>query len=206
MATAGTLAAEVAVICHDSGYLEGPTATQADYLGFLNNAVEDWSNAGGLLPLAEATITQVAATFEYTIPADFVYISEIRLEDVTVANLFDRRVPYNLWSIAYAAGSTAKIRLDSRWFTPVADKKILVVGQKRQAAFALGDTVPAGLWAFLRERGIYHAARYLMAGGGNLAGHRKDAAELALKLSEAMLSEMPVEFRIVPGARPVPGR
>jgi len=206
MATCLEVSARVATICHDATYLEGPTAAAADYIKFVNDAVEDWNNGGGILPLAEDSVLQAATTFDYTVPAGFSYIFEVRLEDETTAGLYDKVVPYELWSLSYAVGSTAKIRLDSRWFTPVVGKKILVIGQKKQVALASGDTVLAGMIAFVRERGIYHACRYLMAGGSNLATRREDTAKLALQLSQDMLQHLPQEFRIIPGSRPVPGR
>jgi len=206
MATTLEVAARVAVISHDSGYNEGPTAAAADYIKFVNDALEDWNNGGGILPLAEATVAQVAATYAYEVPAGFSYVFEVRLEDSTVAGLYDTVVPASLWSLSYMAGSLAKIRLDSRWFTPTAGKMILIVGQKKQVPLVSGDTVLSGMIAFLRERAVYHACRYLMAGGSGLATRRREAAELALKLSADMLQDIPVEFRITPGSRPVPGR
>lgn len=206
MSTTLDVAARVAVISHDASYNEGPTAAAADYIKFVNDALEDWNDGGGILPLAEATATQVAATYEYEVPAGFSYVFEVRLEDSTVAGLYDNVVPASLWSLSYMTGSVAKVRLDSRWFTPAAGKKVLIVGQKKQVPLASGDTVLAGMIAFLRERGVYHACRYLMAGGSSLATRRREAAELALKLSADMLQDIPVEFRVIPGSRPVPGR
>ncbi len=206
MATCAEVAARVATICHDATYLEGPTALIADYIKFVNDAVEDWNNGGGILPLAEDTVLQVAATFEYAVPAGFSYVFEVRLEDASAAGLYDTVVPYELWSMSYGVGSAAKIRLDSKWFTPIAGKKVLVVGQKKQVALVSADTVLSGMIAFVRERAIYHACRYLMAGGSTLAARREETAKLALQLSQDMLQHLPQEFRIIPGSRPVPGR
>jgi hypothetical protein len=201
--TGNGLAARVAARVNDAAYAE---LLQASYLAYLNDAIQDLNIAGWVLPLEEATVTQAAATFEYAVPATFAYIKEIRLEDVTTASLYDQEVPYWGWMIAYTGTATPKIRLNSLWFTPVVNKKILVVGQKRPTSLTAEGTVPSGLEAYLRERATAYAAAYLAAGISDLAQQRRDIADVALKSSETMTIEKPYEFRIEPGSRPVPGR
>ncbi len=202
MTTATTLATRISFRVHDSGQEE---ISAANMLAFLNDAVEDLAGAGWVLPLSEATITQAASTYIYTVPASFVYIKEVRKEDATTASLYNELVPYWSWSLGQGA-SDAQLRLDSRWFTPTANKKLLVIGQKRIASYAGGDTIPAGCLAFIRERATSYAAAFVAGGVSEYAAQRRELAQIAFNISEQMLVNIPDEFRIAPGSKPVPGR
>ncbi len=129
MANATALAARVSWRIHDGGQEE---VSGTNMLNFLNDAVEDLAGAGWVLPLAEATITQAATTYTYAVPASFAYVKELRAEDASTANLYNLVIPYWAWSVSY--DTDAKIRLDSRWFTPSAGKKILVTGWASSAS------------------------------------------------------------------------
>lgn len=203
MTTATQVADRIAYRVHDKDEAE---LTAADYLTFLNDAVEDLSAAGWALPLSEATITMVAADYEYDVPATFAYIWQLRKEDADTAGLYDEIIPFWKWTCAYDSNGNPVVRLDSRWFTPVADKKILVMGQQRVTAYAGAGTVEPGAIGFLRERGVAYAAAYLAGGVSEYAQQRRELAEIAFRNSEVMLQNMPEEFRIIPGSRPVPGR
>jgi hypothetical protein len=202
MTTATALAARISWRIHDGNQEE---ISAANMLSFLNDAIEDLAGAGWVLPLAEATIAQVAATYIYTVPASFVYIKELRKEDATTASLYNELIPYWAWQISQGA-SDAQIRLDSRWFTPTAGKNILVIGQKRIAALGGSDTVPAGCLGFIRERATAYAAAYVAGGVSEYAAQRRELAQIAFNISEQMLVNIPDEFKIAAGSRPVPGR
>jgi hypothetical protein len=201
MTTATALAARISWRVHDGGQEE---IIAANMLNFLNDAVEDLAGAGWVLPLAEATITQATATYTYAIPASFVYVKELRKEDATTASLYNELVPYWAWTISY--DTDAKVRLDSRWFTPTAAKKILVLGQKRIASLAGSDVVPAGCLAFIRERGTAYAAAYVAGGISEYSAQRRELAQIAFNISEQMLVNIPDEFKVESGSRSVPGR
>jgi hypothetical protein len=202
--TAGTLAARIAVRCHDAGYLEGPTAAAADYLAFLNDAVEDWNASGGFYPISDATTLQVADTYDYAIPALFAYVDEVGIESESVGHY--HTVDFQFWYIDYRTGSTPTIHIRRSWFTPDATYHILIAGHKRLAVFATGDTVPPDLSAYLRERGLYHALHYLSAGGGSLAADRRAAAQFALQVSADMENKRSLAFRPNAQSQYVPGR
>lgn len=200
MSTATEVAARIAYRVHDSGQEE---VNAAGYLSFLNDAVEDLSAAGWLLPLAEAEVSQVASAYEFDVPASFAYISEVRLEGAS--GVYDQVVPYYAWSISLDSADPV-VRIDSRRFTPVATKKYLVIGQKRPVAYAGGTSIESGLVGFLRERGVSYAAAYVAGGNSEYAAQRRELAEIAFRNSELMLQNTPEEFRIIPGSRPVPTR
>jgi hypothetical protein len=202
MSTATELGLRIAAHVRDASQAE---LTGVQYLGFINDAVVDLNAVGWLLPLSEDNVAQVAATFEYTVPASFAYVKEIRLESVTTANFYDEVLPDYAWTIAFMA-ATPKIRLDSRVYTPAAGKKLLVIGQKRAPSLAGSDTITAGLESFLRERAIAYTAINLSIGDSEYARLRQAIAKFAWEASEQMVVDMPEEFRIVPGSRPVPGR
>jgi len=203
MSTATEVALRVSWRVRDDGQDE---VDAAGYLAFLNDAVEDLAAAGWVLPLAEDTATQVASTYEYTVPDDFVYVKEIRLEHATTAGLYDTLVPYWAWTMAYVSGSTPKVRLNSRYFSPTADKKVLFVGQKRQSALAGGGTVPPGILPVIRDRAVSYAAAHLAQGASELGRWRQQLAEFYWKTTENTMLTAPEEYRIAPGSVGVPGR
>jgi hypothetical protein len=204
MTTANDLAALVAVRCHDSGYKETPNAVVADYLAFVNDAVDDWNACGGLAYLSDAATLQVADTYDYTIPALFVYLWDVYVETETGRY---EQVLKDFWYVAYRTGATAEVHIRrSSGFAPDATLHIMMAGQGRQAHLAGGDTVLPDMLAYLRERGVYHALEYLAEGGGSLAASRRIAASNAVQLSAAMEVKMPRKFRAQQGGTYIPGR
>lgn len=200
MSTATEVAARIAYRVHDSGQEE---VDAAGYLSFLNDAVEDLSAAGWLLPIAEAEVSQVTGEYEFNIPASFAYIKEVRMEGAS--DIYDQVIPYWAWDTSLA-DATPVVRVDSRRVTPTTTKKFLVIGQKRPTVYTGAVAVITGLVGFLRERGTSYAAAYVAAGGSEYASQRRELAEIAFRNSELMLQNTPEEFRVIPGSRPVPTR
>lgn len=202
MATATALALRIAYRCRDGSQTEALAAT---YLAFLNDALHDLNAAGWLIELEEdETVPLVATTYKYDLPATFVYIEDVYVEG-TATGVYDEAVPRWKWRLGYD-GAKAVIVFDSRRFTPTATKKLKFVGQQRQADFTGAETVPSGMEAFLRERGVAYAAAHLAEGGGELRNTRLRISELAWQASELLLSHQPEEHRIKPGSRHAPGR
>ena len=215
MTTAIQLAALIAVRSHDAGYHEGPTAAAADYLGFLNDAVDDWNGSGGLLRLVDAATAQVADTYDYEIPATIMYLYEVMVEVETGKY---RKVDGNgtrdsgYWYIDYRTGSTPKVHIRHAWqpeyysWEPTATLHILMAGQGHQVYFTGAETVPSEIVAYLRERGVYHACEYLAAGGGGLEASRRTQATTALNLSLDMEQKRSMASRVKAGSQYVSGR
>ena len=203
MTTATEVADRIAYRIHDKDEAE---LTAADYLTFFNDAVEDLSAAGWVLPLTAATVAQVTSTYEYDVPATFAYIKEVRKESGAGTDIYDQPLAYWSWTLFLQAASTPRFRVDSRWETPTTGEDYLVLGQQRVGAYSGGDTVEPGLIGFLRERGVAYAAAYLAGGVSEYAQQRRELAEIAFRNSDVMLQNMPEEFRVEPGSRPVPSR
>ena len=199
MSTGNEVAGRVAFRCFDSGYAE---LSQANYLSFVNDALADLLAAGWVLPLEEdESLTQAAATYAYTIPATFAYISEVRMEGTA----YDESVPKWQWRLGYNAGNPVLV-FDSRWWTPVATKHIKLVGQQRLTAYGTTTTVHAGVEAFVRERAVAYACAHLASGSSALAKFRQRLAEFAWQTSESLLTHQPDQHKVVPGAKSVPTR
>jgi hypothetical protein len=204
MTTATQLAALIAVRSHDAGYKEGPTAAVADYIGFLNDAVDDWNGSGGLLRLSDASTAQVADTYDYSIPATFMYLYEVLIE--TETGKYEAVNP-DFWYVDYRTGATPTVHIRrALGWTMDSTLHIMLAGQGHQVYFTGAETVPAEMVAYLRERGIYHALEYLSQGGGTLATSRRAAAAMALQLSADMEQKRAMSSRVRSGSIYVPGR
>lgn len=174
---------------------------------FINSAARDAGNEGWLVDMEESETTQlVAEQWDYEVPASFIYIDELWLENPTTSSLFDRFLPYHHWSLAYDGGK-AVIRFDSQSFTIEPDKYVKVKGQKRPSTYAADtDTVDPGMESFLRERAVSYGARYLSVSGSGFSRQYAGLSDRCYATSERLLSSHPQKFRQRPNARSVPGR
>jgi len=80
----------------------------------INKAARDLRNQGWYLPLEEdESITQTADTYTYSVPANFVTISELRYEETySGGSVYDLPVPHHMWEIGLDSGVPI-IRFDS---------------------------------------------------------------------------------------------
>lgn len=204
MATATELGVRIAYRVHDKDQAE---IDAAGYLAFLNDAVFDLIAHGWLQPIDEdVSLTIVASTYEYSVPADFAYVAELREESDTSPSTYDIVVPDMEWRIGMLATATPKFVLNSFLWHPRVGKKFKVIGQKRPTVYTGSDTVRGGEEAFLIERGVAYAGAYLGEGTSEYAQRRARQSEIALQTSEAMTAFHPMEFRVFPSSRHVPGR
>jgi len=202
MTTGTNLALRVSFLVHDSAQAE---CIAADALKFVNDALHDLDAAGCVLPLEEdETLSLSVATYSYTIPTVFAYVSEVRIEGATTG-VYDVLVPKWQYRFGYD-GAAAKIFFDPNWFTLTATKKIKIIGQQRLTELTGAVTVTVAIESFLRERASAYLAMHLAQGGSELSEARRRLHEVAWARSEVILSHMPEEYRIVPGSKPVPGR
>lgn len=190
----------IALRARDTGQAE---ITSANIIKLINDAARDAASRGWLIPLADNTsLTYVTATYNYTVPASFAYIRDL-LDDGDV-------IPRYYWRMRLIStnptivffGEAADIRI-------VTDSVITVVGYKKpkEDYSAVGDTVDAGIEAFLRDRGLAYVLDYLSAGLSELDVLRERARERAFRDSESTLQRrQEEEDRLVPTLRQVPGR
>jgi len=207
VATATAVALRVAFRCHDTAQTE---LSAANYLTFVNDAIDDLVAAGWLEPQSEDETTSMAdSTYEYNVPAGYAYVYALIEEDRTTSNLypFGNAIPKHQWRIALDADGDAEFTFDSDLWRPTDGKKIKVIGQKRPSANLAGATsVVAGMESFIRERATHYAAAHLAGGRSELSTSRERLSETAWRNSEMMLAQHPTEFRVRPGSVYVPGR
>ena len=106
-----------------------------------------------------------------------------------------------------AKGSRAQVVFNSNYFSFTGGTPLQFVGQKRPSLYTEGtDTVDLGMESFLRERALFHTARYASAGGSEYSASRRQISNDALLLSESFLGKHPQEFRVEPSSTRIPGR
>jgi hypothetical protein len=202
MATATALALQVALRVRDP---EQEELTAAQYLSFVNMALDDLSAAGWLLPQAEnETLTFATGTNEYAVPSGIAYIR--RLMQPGSDGSYDALgiIPSHFWWINH----DAQIEFLADFASQMTDgKAIRITGQKRPSTGVVGsDTIQPGMEGFVRERAVAYAAEFLAAGDSNLAAFRQRMADSNWPKSEKMLANHPMEFRVKPSSIHVPGR
>ena len=192
---------------------DGLETTIAQTQGFINDAVQDAKNSGWLITLEDdESLTFVANTYEYAVPASFAYVKELRVENTgTTPSTWDEIVSKHLWEIRLDGG-VPKIFIHNGFPIPV-DKKMKVIGQKRPTIYSSGsagmaETVDEGFESFIRERATAFSLRFQATGNPSLEldRNRIALAGAAMSQSEAMLARHPQENRVDIGAEHVPGR
>lgn len=201
MATATALGLQVARRVRDADQTE---LTAAAYLDFINMAIDDLVGAGWLLPQAEDTSTTLAEDdFTYAVPSGFAYIRSLRYSDTGGGYPIQNVIPQYQWYV----DNSANIQFYEDMFPFVAGQTLKIIGQKRPSQnVAGGDTITPGMESFIRERATYYAAEYLAAGDSALASYRQRMAEKMWAITNSLLGNHPMEFRVKPGAIHVPGR
>ena len=169
--------------------------TSAQLERLINDAAQDASSSGWMIPLEDNTVTVVAGAV--AVPDSFVFVKEIRITAT------DIRVERHYWYM--------EIRSDNPSF--IFDPSVrpagaaTVTGWRRPTIYSdAGDTIDAGLEAFLRERGAAYALGHMAAGMSELDRFRVQHRELKMRDSEALLERRPTQFKANPVARYVPGR
>lgn len=200
MSTVQTLQDGIALRARDTGQAE---ITSANIIKLINDAARDAASRGWLIPLSDNTsLTYVTSTYNYTVPASFSHIRDLLDDgDLIRRAYWDMRYISSNPTIVFH-GEASDIRITT-------SSVITVVGFKKpkEDYSAVGDTVDAGIEAFLRDRGLAYVLDYLSAGLSELDTLRERARERAYRDSELMLQQhQEIEDRLVPTLRLVPGR
>lgn len=208
MATGTSVALRVAARLGDATQAE---LTAAQYLAFVNDAIDDLAGAGWLEPQTEdESLSLSASTYEYDVPAGFAYIRTIYVADSDGTYPADHEVPQHQYRLILDASADPEIHfLKDRFDLLISGRALKLIGQKRPTQdIAGGATIVSGMEAFIRERAIAYAGDALsaMAAAGDLAPYRAEIAKQAWAKSEQMLARHPQEFRVKPNSRHVPGR
>jgi len=149
-------------------------------------------------PIAPATLTMTTGTNEYSVPANFVYIDEIRAAGIRLLDA--------AWELK--TGTTPKIVFKAAYYTPTTGTDPVVCGMGVQCVVSDGAheiNIDPGYILYRTLANIHSAL-----GGTSSdmsAWHQAESTRLA-ELAEARLADEFVlaKFRPTPGARLVPGR
>ncbi len=194
MALVSDLQTSIALHLRDTGNDE---ITAARLITFINDASQDASNSGWYIPIDDAAVTTAADDVTIAVPGNLVYIKEI-LDD---ANL--ERLERHYWTMSLVGGDATFVFYPAA--RPIGASKIH--GWRRPTIYtAAGDTVDPGLESFLRDRAAAYALGYMAAGQSELDRTRIQSRELKMRDSESLLQRQPNQYKIMPGARYVPGR
>lgn len=178
------------------------------YLLQINKAARDLRNSGWYIDLEEdETITEVASTYTFPVPASFAVISELRRgEAYDSTTVYDTPIPSHFWELGLDGGVPI-IRFDSNFYSSIVGSSIKVIGQRRPTIYTDdADTIDTGCESFLSERALSYGARLQGLGGSELARSYAQIAEQALRNSLIALSMQPQSFRINVNGWRVPGR
>lgn len=193
-----------ATMSHDPNYGE---ISKSMWMQFFTSAGMDARSSGWYLHAEDdESLTVVANTWEYDVPAGFAYIEAI-LQESTVngTSVYTDIVEKSYWDIRLN-GSNPVITFNNLWVMDEG-KKLKIIGQARPTVYTNeNETIDRGMETFIRERALYFAFRFLGAGGSELARWRQQMSTQAWQTSEMMLQRHPQEFRMAPSARVVPGR
>lgn len=177
--------------------------SSANIIKLINDAARDAASRGWIIPLSNNTsLTYTTGVHEYSVPATFAWVRDL-LDDGVQINRWN-------WDLSFIS-STPKIVFqgEASDIRIATSSVITVVGFKKpkEDYSALGDTVDAGMEAFLRDRALAYVYDFLSAGGSELDTMRERSRERAYRDSENMLqNRQEIEDRLVPLLRQVPGR
>jgi hypothetical protein len=204
MATFVTIKDDVSLRCHDPSKLE---LTDVQYGLIVNQAIDDLSAEQIVLPLAEDETTILsAAVYDYTVPASFSWVKELRQESAVGSGKYPTVIHPSLWRLTIETATTAVIKFDENEFAIIVGAHIKVIGQKRVPQLAGTATVEPGLESFIRERAIGYAADILAGSTSELSVWRRSLVQECWQRSNLMLARLPREYRPAPDTKRVPGR
>ncbi len=190
----------IALRARDSGLAE---ITSAQIILLINDAARDAASRGWLIPLSDNTsLTYVTATYNYTVPASFAYIRDL-LDD-------GDEIPRHYWQMRLISSNPTIVFFGEAADILITTASVLtVVGyQKPTSTYsATGDTVDAGMEAFLRDRALAYVLDFMSAGTSELDTLRASTRERVFRDSEILLqNRQQEEERLVPTLRQVLGR
>lgn len=194
----------------DDNGLSGSEIDDAAALNLCRRAVRDIINRGALIDIEETEITLAASTWEYEVPAGFVYIHHLAYEDDSSGvSTYDEWVPSLHWTtISHTSKSWIQFHRD-HFDLRIAGDKVRVFGQARPAVpTVLSGTVDVELEGLIQAAvEVRFLARLSQMGVQQAAGQGIDRAnqrrEARVMFDEALSH---VDFRVRPSSRRVRGR
>lgn len=203
MVSAATLGLDVALRVGDPTQIE---ITAAQYLSFINMAMQDLSNGLWLRPKTEDVSTElVEDVYEYVVPDNFAYVRMLVVEDDEGDYPAQNIIPFHMWEIRSTTDGPKFIFWKDVWHNLTAGRKLKVVGQKRfPLILSSSDSIPSGADTVLRERATAYAFERLASGSDELSQRRARGAEQAWAKSEQYKARIPMQFRLLQDSVIVP--
>ena len=206
MATATALGLQVALRVNDKSQSE---LAAADYLNFINMAIDDLHLAGWVLRQTEDTtsLSLLTQVYDYDVPAGFSSIKMLIVADPNGAFPASYMIPYHQWYIGANSPNPQFHFYPDAFDLLVNGRAVKIIGQKRFTGNLAGsDPIVVGTEGFVRERALAYAAEALSMGMDEQAQRRARIADTAWAKSQQMLGNHPREFRSQINGVPVPGR
>jgi len=177
-------------------------------LVYINSAAQDARNSGWLVKMEDdESLTFLQNTWQYSVPATFAYIRELRVENNTSSpSTWDEMIPEAYWAPPRIDDGVPKFFFIRPFMLPVG-RKMKVVGQRRPTVYSLvTETVDPGMESFLRERAITFSMSFIHSSLPAVDAQRFAMWDRRRRDSELMLGRHPQEFRARPNSWLVPGR
>lgn len=177
-------------------------------LGLCRLAIRTIAGAGALIDLDEAEITLASATYEYSVPAGFVYVQYLAYEDDSESvSTYDEGVPCLHYTYRTDSG-TPKVVFNRALFDLRIDKKVRFFGQGRPSVpTVLTDTVDAEIDGIVQDvleaRFLSRLSQAGLQQGGVGIDRANQRREMKLAVDNALSH---ADFRVRPGSTRVRGR
>lgn len=190
--------------------LHAPT-TEVDDTGALSlfqQVIRKLNGMGVLLDIDDATITLLADTYRYDVPAGFTWVHKLEYEDMTQAGEFWEEVPRFHWRIILTSG-TPQFEFPKGVFalrTNSPGNDVRITGQARATVpVALANTVPDELVGVVQDTMSTLILGRLSMGQSELSRdrgfQRREEKAALVELSMAL-----PDFRVMPNSIRVLGR
>lgn len=205
MVTAAAVGLQIARRLNDASQ---QAISAAGYLDYINMALDDLTMEGWLQPHNEdSSISIVSGTYDYNVPSGFAYIRDMYIADPDGHFPLSYGIPQIQWRLGLNSSGVAQIHFwPDAWDLNTNGRSLLIIGQKRPSVNVAGsDTMVPQFVSFCRERGLSYAADQLGGGDDEPSRQRSRLAESAWAKSNLMLAKQPMEVRVKPNSRIVPG-
>jgi len=167
--------------------------TVALYNTYINLAIEMVAKEA-LVDKTDTTIELVDGTYQYTLPAQFLYIYTIELESST-ADLYDEQKPISAEKWRIINGATTKLEFIKNLYTPTDERKIRIRGLASPSVLDTDSEECPINPAYI----VQQAAALMHQSRVRGSGVDSEMHETQMKLSQAMADRIRTTLQVGPG-------
>ena len=177
--------------------------TEARLIILIADASREAGASGWVRPV-EVAVADPTGDLKVDVPAGIAWVKDLR---GSTDPLRPTVVERHYWRMAMDS-TTPAFFFESEYDTTYASLTSLIAeGWDRPTVYTVvGDTIDAGMEAFLLDRAASHALRTMAAGGSELDRIRGQQSEIKMRDSQVFLDNIPEQFKVLPRSRHVPGR